>query len=177
METEINGQADSGLPGDKATLVDRIEREWSALQMAIAQLSPQQMNVLDSGGWSIKDNLAHLSAWEQFMRLYHLQNQPPHEVLQIDKATFETLDEAGINEVLRSRNATRSVAEVLTEAERVHAQVMADLAQISFADLMQPRYVDDPAAGPRINWVIGNTYEHYQEHRAAIQKLIEHVQA
>ena len=177
METENNVPADSSLPGDKTALFDRIEREWSALQTAIAQLSPQQMSVLDEGGWSIKDNLAHLTAWEQFMQLYHLQNQPPHEVLQIDKTTFETLDEAGINEILRSRNEARSVAEVLTDAERVHAQVLADLAQISFEELMQPRYADDPEAGPRINWVIGNTYEHYQEHRAAIQKLIEHTQA
>ena len=36
-----------------------------------------------------------------------------------------------------------------------------------FADLMRPVYPDDPR--PVLAWVVGNTYEHYREHRLNIQ--------
>jgi hypothetical protein len=50
-----------------------------------------------------------------------------------------------------------------------HNQVLDALGPMTFADLMQPRFADDPEARPLINWVIGNTYDHYQEHRQTIQ--------
>ena len=172
METDNNN---AGLPRDKTELLDRIEREWSALQQAISQVTEQQMNVPDAGGWSIKDNLAHLTVWEEFMRLHHLQNRPPHEVLQLDEQQFSQLDENGQNAVLYQRHKDRPVAAVLADLQRAHGQVLAELAKWSYADLMKPGYADDPEARPRINSVIGNTYEHYQEHRATIEKLINQI--
>ncbi len=176
MQTEANHSEQndySALPGDKVALIARIQHEWAALQQAIAQLNPAQMNKPDAGGWSIKDNLAHLSSWENFLRLYHLQGQLPHEVLQLDKQTFEQLDENGLNQILFQRHQVRSVDDVLADLERTHVLLLADLEQLSYNDLIQPRYPDDPEARPLLGWVIGNTYEHYQEHRTTIQKFIE----
>jgi hypothetical protein len=165
------------MPRNKTELMTRIHHEWHALQQAIAQLNPAQMNELDPGGWSIKDNLAHLTVWETVMRLSHLQNRPTYETLQIDRQTFEQLDEDELNQVLFQRHHTRSVADVLAELERTHAQVLTDLEQLSYNELMQPRYPDDPEARPLLGWVIGNTYEHYQEHRITIQKFIEQIKS
>jgi uncharacterized protein YndB with AHSA1/START domain len=165
--------ARSSLPQDMAELLDRIEREWAALEQAVAGLSEEQMNVPGAGGWSIKDHLAHLTAWEQFMLLYYLQGRPAHEVMQVDEATWRTLDENGINEILHQRSQVRPVPEVLADRRRSHEQVVATLEQTLFADLMKPYYPDDPQARPVIGWVIGNTYEHYQEHRAYIQAEFE----
>jgi len=173
METE-NNTNEPGLPRDKAELIARIEQEWSALQQAIAPLTAAQMTKPDAGGWSIKDNLAHLTAWEGFMRLNHLQNMPPHLAMQINEETFKTLDENGLNAILYERSRDRTVADVLADLQQSHTQVVAALAEWSYEDLMQPHYPDDPEARPLINWVIGNTYEHYQEHRLNIQKLAEH---
>jgi hypothetical protein len=36
---------------------------------------------------------------------------------------------------------------------------------------MKPLF-EDPQARPLIGWVIGNTYEHYLEHRNSIETLI-----
>jgi len=158
-------------PRDKAELMQRIEREWTALQRAIEGLGDEQMNVPDTGGWSIKDNLAHLAAWERFMRLHHLRDLPPHEVMGVDQATFEQVDENGLNAILFERNRSRSIADVLAGLNRSHADVLPDLEPMSFADLMKQRFPGDPEARPLIDWVIGNTYDHYREHRAAIEKL------
>jgi len=98
---------------------------------------------------------------------------PPHLALQINEETFKTLDEAGLNAILYERNRDRAVTDVLADLQQSHTQVLAALAEWSYEDLMQPHYPDDPEARPLINWVIGNTYEHYQEHRLNIQKLAE----
>ncbi|MFN8493263.1 MAG: ClbS/DfsB family four-helix bundle protein [Caldilineaceae bacterium] len=169
METENN----QGLPQSKADLLNRIDYAWSALQATISGLTEEQMTHPDAGGWSIKDNLAHLTDWEEFMRLCHLQGQPPHTVLQIDESHFKQLDEDGENAILHQRSKNRPVADVLADLQRAHAQVLADLEQWSYAELMKPQYTDDPAAGPLMNRVVGNTYEHYQEHLANIQKALK----
>jgi hypothetical protein len=159
-------QAQSSLPRDMAELLDRIRGEWAALEQAIAGLSEEQRTRLDAGGWSIKDNLAHLSAWEQFMLHAYLQGQPEHEAMGIDEATWKTLDETATNAILQRRHQSRSWSEVMDERQRSHEQVMATLAGMSFSDLTAPR-----KGRPLIELVVGNTYEHYREHRASIEAL------
>ena len=162
----------SRLPQDKAEFMQRIHDEWAALERVIGPLNDEQMSAPDTGGWSIKDNLAHLAAWEQFMRLHYLRGLPAHEVLSIDEATFSRGDEDELNEILFQRNRNRSVSDILAEFRRSHEQVLADLEQSSFEDLMKQQYADDPEARPLMCWIIYNTYEHYQEHRMTIEKAI-----
>jgi hypothetical protein len=160
-------------PKDKAELLERIQHEWAALEDTIQGVSDDAMTVPDTGGWSIKDNLAHLAAWLQFLRLHYLGDLPAHQAMRVDETTFAKVDEDGLNAILYQRNRDRPVPEVIAELRRSHAEALADLEQMSFADLMRPRFADDPEARPLIAWVIGNTYEHYREHRAAIERLIE----
>jgi len=94
-------------------------------------------------------------------------------VMQIDEATWKTLDENGTNAILHRRNQSHSLSEVMDDRHRSHEQVMATLERMSFSDLMKPRLADDPQARPLIGWIVGNTYEHYQEHRATIEALRE----
>jgi hypothetical protein len=164
--------SDSTLPRDKTDLMKRIQREWLALMRAIGGLAPGPMSAPMSGGWSIKDNLAHLAAWEQFLVHHHIHGQPPHQVMQIDAETFKRLDEAGINAMIRKDNRYRPAADVLANLRRSHAEVLRTLEAMSFSDLMKPRYSDDPEKRPLIGWVIGNTYEHYAEHRQNIERML-----
>ena len=175
MQTVIQSarNAQASLPRDSADLLARIQSEWAALNQAIAGLNDEQMNTPDAGGWSVKDNLAHLAAWEQFMLQHYLQRHPAHEAMQVDEATWKTLDEIGINAILHERNQARLVSDVLADRRRSHEQVVAALERMPFADLIKPLYPDDPKARPLIGWVIGNTYEHYQEHRTTIEAWIK----
>jgi hypothetical protein len=159
-------------PKDKAELMERIQREWSALLQTVEKLSPEQMTMLDPGGWSPKDNLAHLTVWEQYMLRYHLRGEPPHQVMQVNEATYERLDTDELNAILLERNRHRSVEEILVDLNRSHAQVVATLEDIPFADLMKQHFSDDPQRRPVIDWVIGNTYDHYQEHRRVVEANI-----
>ena len=161
-----------GIPQDKTELVTLIEDEWTALRHIIDKLTPKQMITPDAGSWSPKDNLAHLSAWERFMLLRYLQGQTPHQALQIAEATLEHLEEADINQILFERNRLRHVDDVLQELQQTHAELLDTLEQMTFADLMQPNS-EDPRHRSLIIWVMGNTYQHYREHRETISATVE----
>ena len=160
------------IPRDKAELMARIEQEWQALWHTTARLNPTQMATPDSGGWSPNDNLAHLTVWEQFVLRCILQNEPPHEVLRIDESAWEQLDQDGLNRILFERDRLRSAEDVIRELQHSHAEVLAALEKMTFAELMRPN-PEDPEGRPMIIWVIGNTYEHYRTHRQTIQAILE----
>jgi hypothetical protein len=173
MDTEMI-PTDSARPADKQELLERIAREWNALLEEIEKLSPEQVTPPGPGGWSVKDNLAHLAAWEQLMLRSYLGGQPQHELLEMDAADFARLDEDGINAVFYERNKVFPPEEVLQRLKQSHAQVLATLEKTPFEELLKVRYPDDPERRPMLDWVIGNTYEHYREHRRNIAALVGH---
>ena len=160
------------LPGNTAELLSVIEREWKALLGVVGRLSPEQMVTPDSGGWSPKDNLAHLEAWMHFLDASYLGGQPAHEAMGIDAATYARLDEDGTNAVLFKRGRGRAAADVLQGLMRSYAQVMETIRARPFADLLQPLREDDPEQVPVIRLVLGNTSEHFAEHRLTIEKIL-----
>lgn len=160
------------LPQTTMDLLSKIEAEWSALMLVIDKLTPTQMITPDSGGWSPKDNLAHLAVWMNFMLESHLDKKPAHEAMGMDSQAYKQLDETGINAVLFERNRARTVSDVLEDLKRTYAKVITKLRDMPFTDLMKPRRENDPEKQPVILWVLGDTSEHFTEHRAVIEKLL-----
>ena len=156
-------------PESKVELVARITREWDALQAAIAGLSEEQLTAPGEGGWSIKDNLAHIAAWEQYMLAVVLQGQTAAQGLGVAPETLEGLDEDGINEIIYQRSRDLSLPAVLDAARLSHEEVMQALARTPFEMLLKPLKPDRPT--PALDWVIGNTYDHYREHLRYIERL------
>ena len=74
---------DDTLPKNKAELMIEIEQEWSALMDVVGQLSPEQMLAPDEGGWSPKDNLAHITEWLNILLGYYIDHHPSHEVIGV----------------------------------------------------------------------------------------------
>lgn len=162
----------SDAPTSTEELLNQIDAAWATLQAGLANLTEEQLNTPDEGGWSIKDNLAHLSAWEHYMVASHLGGASVTETHGVDQATVDAGEDA-INAAIQKRSSTKSATEIRAEANRVHAEVLQTLRTTPFADLLKPRYNDDPERRPMLNWVLGNTCEHYQEHGAYIQKQLK----
>ena len=162
----------SELPKDKADLLSRIQSEWSALMQVVGKLTPDKMSIPLPGGWSVKDNLAHLAEWERFMIGCYLQGQPAHVAFGLDKPAYEKLDETGMNAVLYERNKGRTAEDILKGLEHSHALVLEVLEGMPFSDLMAQLDPGDPEKRPVLLWVMGNTYEHYEEHRRTIEILV-----
>ncbi|MBN1890912.1 MAG: NAD-binding protein [Thermoflexales bacterium] len=160
----------AGWPKDKADLLARIQHEWTALLQAVHGLSDEQMTAADPGGWSVKDNLAHITEWEGFVLANQFQGLPPHEAIRMDRATFDPFDETRINAVLFERNKERSLTSVLLDLHDTHAQLLAALERASESELAAPSSSIGPEQKPVMTWVVYNTYEHYEEHRKTISR-------
>ena len=60
----------------------------------------------------------------------------------------------------------------MSELRRVYDTLIAKLEAMSFEELMTPRRADDPEKRPLLLWVIGDTTDHFAEHRAVIERML-----
>lgn len=160
------------IPGSKAELISAIKREWKLLMDVVAKLDQQKMTTPDEGGWSPKDNLAHLSEWMNSMMGYHIDKRPAHEVMRLTEEQTRDWDMEVINPVLFERNKGRSIEDVLDELKQTYEKVLAKLDAMSFEELMAPRHAEDPEKRPLLLWVIGDTSGHFEEHREVIERML-----
>ncbi len=161
------------IPGTKQELISAIKHEWQLLMDAVEKLTQaNKMTTLDEGGWSPKDNLAHLSEWMNSLMGYHMDKRPAAEVMRIPEKAAEGWDMEVINPILFERNKDRSTEDVLDELKRMYETLLTKLDAMSFDDLMKPRHAEDPEKRPLLLWVIGDTSDHFAEHRATIEKML-----
>jgi hypothetical protein len=160
------------VPGSKAELMSAIRREWKMLMDVVQKLDEQKMTATDEGGWSPKDNLAHLSEWMNSLMGYHIDKRPAEEVMRLTPEQTKDWDMEVINPVLFERNKNRSIQDVLDELKQTYEKLLAKLDAMSFEDLLQPRHADDPEKRPLLMWVLGDTTEHFAEHREVIERML-----
>lgn len=161
------------IPKSKEELISRIEREWSELMKVVDQLTPEQLLTPDDGGWTPKDNLAHLFEWLNILVGYHLDRRPSHEVVGVDPAATKDWDFQIMNEIMFERDRHIPIDRVLEKLKQTYADTLTRIDAMSYEELMQPRHADDPEKDPIILWVIGNTIEHFEEHRKTIAKMLK----
>ena len=161
------------LPQNKSELLNDIEREWSALMVTIEKLGHDEMLKPDTGGWSPKDNLAHLAEWMKLLLGYHIDKRPADEVAGLKPEDVQGWDIQRMNEIFFERNRNRLLEDVVDELKLVYAEVVGRLESMPFEDLLKPRYPDQPDKGPLINWILGDTSEHFAEHRENIEKATQ----
>ncbi|MCC6261722.1 MAG: ClbS/DfsB family four-helix bundle protein [Anaerolineales bacterium] len=158
------------MPSNKTELIAAIKKEWDLLIELAESLSDEQMTQPDAGGWSPKDNLAHLAEWLNILLGYHMDKKPAHEVIGISKEQLPEWDFEKINPLLFDKNKNLSREEMWTKLNQAYGQVAARLESISYEDLLQPRHADDPEKRPILLWVLGDTSEHFLEHRETIER-------
>lgn len=161
------------MPGNKKELMSVIEHEWKLLLNLAESLTDEQMTKPDSGGWSPKDNLAHLAEWMNLLEGYHMDKRPYFEVIGVTQEEVPEWSVEAVNPFLFKRNQNRSRTEVMEMLKRTYNQLIAKLENTPFDDLFKPRHADAPEKGPLMLWVLGDTSEHFQEHRETIEKGIK----
>jgi hypothetical protein len=163
-------------PTTKAELLERIHSSYAALEQTIGQLQEAQFTAPIDGSWSAKDLLAHVTAWQQVMLQFHVGGQPFNDVVGLTSVPYATTPVDQINEAFYERDKDLPLAQVLQSFRDGHQQLVTTLDRMSEADLFRaytPAGRGPNSAGQLIDWVIGDSYEHYDEHRATIQKLLK----
>ncbi|MEX1252866.1 MAG: ClbS/DfsB family four-helix bundle protein [Dehalococcoidia bacterium] len=164
------------LPQDKTALIERIEAARAALDETISRLTDAQLVAPGPyEGWSVKDHLAHLAAWERGIAAL-LRRRPRYEAMGVDERTYLTAGTDGINAAVHEHGKDLSLADVLAEFRQTQQDLLAALTD---ADLFktyshyQPNEPGKDSGAPIVKWIAGNTYEHYAEH---VAWLMEHAQ-
>ncbi len=147
-------------PRTMTELRARIDREWERLQYVARRLTPAQWEETDSNGWSPKVQFAHLAAWENRLARSLLGNEPEHVAMGLEAAAYAAADLDGINALLVERNQVRPAEVILAELDAVHENLLATLATTAWTLLQR----EVEPGHPLLEWVSGNTYEHYLEH-------------
>lgn len=150
-------------PSSVAELLANLTCEWDALLRLLARHPDVLTAPLDST-WSAKDHLAHISTWETFLLRHHLGGEDAAAALDLAPEQYADYSIDEINAALHARNEAKSLDDVLADAEQIHATLVARLQELSMEELLLPRYADDESGAPLLDWVIGNTNDHYLEH-------------
>ena len=164
-------------PRNLGELLERVDRSWTMLDRTVKTLSDEQLQQSDGGAWTIKDHLAHVTAWEERI-VAVLNGRPSHEALGVGPNAWRDSGVDGVNEAVYQARKDRSTAQVLDEFHGTH-QTLVDALHGLDDEALQHSYnsfgaEDSGERGnePILNWIVGDTYEHYIEHEQTIQSVV-----
>jgi uncharacterized protein (TIGR03083 family) len=126
------------------------------------------------GGWSVKDHLAHLTAWRR-MVLGYLDGKPQAEGLGIDPAVSANGSEEDINAALEAQHKDEPLAQVVAEFREVYDQLVARLAALEEAEWHAPYPLTPPSKNARQGNIEGNTFFHDEEHLPWIEAALAQI--
>lgn len=81
-----------------------------------------------------------------------------------------------LNALIQKRNKDLSLDEIFEETRAIHSAVTAQISQLADADLQRPYKHSQPNSDrtePVVGWLIGDTYEHYEEHLPWMKAIAE----
>ena len=158
-------------PRTKTQVLAAIRDEHTQMEELLAGLAESELTApLLDAGWSVKDSLAHLVAWEKLMLGWVESSmrgvQPvvytPEFVAPDDKAQ----EEAGprLNDHIFQENRERALDDVLADFRRTHEEVVKEIELLSEDDIFGPDRFPWRKGKPLLTTIAGNTYGHYEEH-------------
>ena len=152
----------------KTELLQQIQSERRSLEDTLATLTPAQMLIPGvDGEWSVKDAMAHISAWERRMIHWtgsHLAGKMPEIPLPWD---VERMNSETYNQV-----KGKSLSAVQKEFSQSYNDSLGLLESLSEAQL-QVTFSDTWPMGPLWTGIAANMNWHYKEHRSDIIKWLE----
>jgi Protein of unknown function (DUF1706) len=158
------------------SVIDRVDRGWRELDALVDSLGPAGLSITGADGWAVKDHLIHIGAWEHSLialldgaDIAKAMGAPGQEETDV------------INAAVWALHRDKTPEQALAYFHDTHAQLMARLRRLTEDDLKlaydhyQPNDPKGPPDGDRpvIEWVAGDTYDHYAEHIDWINQLID----
>ena len=157
-------------------LVIAIERAWRPYEEDIRALMPEQLEgPTDDAGWTVKDHITHVAAWEGGIRSL-LQGEPRHGGMGISEDDL-ALDEDQINERIRQAHADMSAEDVVEESVLRHEGFIMELEALPDEGVYRKRsdytHQEDPDGVFFGEWAWDNSGAHYREHLRYIRRILE----
>jgi hypothetical protein len=156
-------------------LLDALEDERENFLKAIDGLSDEELQEPAlAGGWSVKDVIIHISAWEaELVKLLWQvkQGEPPSTVhfsnVEVDARNLEWF----------TAYHDRPLPRVLDDFAAVRKQTVRRVEGLNDEDLNDPQRYTWLKGRPLWEWVAGDSFEHDAEHAAQIKEWRSHFPA
>jgi hypothetical protein len=156
----------------KSDLIEALNEAQRQLDAFLNTLTPAQLtNAKDTAGWSVKDHLAHLIAWQNGMTAL-LQYQPRWPAMGLS-AEFVHQHEGAydeINHAIAAQYKDKPVETILALRKESDTEFRQMLDGLSDEQLHRPYshyQPDEPGEDngePIMNWIAGNSALHITEH-------------
>jgi hypothetical protein len=156
----------------KSDLLASIRRERAALDAVVARAGDRLAEPGLEGERSVKDVLAHISAWEKIAMALVRNNQP----LQAPAPGETGASADPINDKVFEDNRLRPVAEVIAESKRTYAELIALVEELSEGRLTAALGAGREGAEhspPAAAVIRGNSDKHYEEHTEQIERWLQ----
>jgi hypothetical protein len=164
--------------GTVSDLVLAIERAWRPYQAYISTLTPEQLDgPTDDAGWTAKDHIAHVTAWEAGVTAV-LQGRPRHEGMGITEDDMDLPDDDQINVKVREAYVSVSPEDIVEDAQLKHEGFLMELEALPEESVRWPvtkflapksPEAQKVAAG---DWVWGDSGDHYPKHLTYIRRIL-----
>ncbi len=154
---------------NKTELLDSMQSERARLDNIIDTLGESEMvRPTLEGDRSIKDELAHITGWEQrFLNLSRAVARGEKPDWPEGGGTQELTDET--NEREFEANRDRALDDVVADSRRSYDEMRKFVERIGDDDLTNPDRWPWTRGHPLIEFVRSNTDEHYREHADQIE--------
>ena len=113
-----------------------------------------------NGSWSIKDNIAHLTWWQQRVLTTLQQVRDSGGADPIDP--MNGLSEDEINERVYQENKDRPLQAVWDDFRAVSPALIKHVETLTEEQINNP--LTSTRKYPLFGWILGNTFGHYHEH-------------
>jgi len=156
----------------KKALLAEIQRERTALDDTLALIPPRHMTKggVTRGGWSVKDILAHLVAWQQMNLDWYaagLRGEKP----AMPAPGYTLRDLPRLNEVIYRKHHRRSLKAVMQDYRAHHERVVALINTLSDKDLITlNRFSWTGSSWTLSDYLRASTAAHYLWARARIRR-------
>ena len=158
------------------SVIAPIEEGWAELNGLVDSLGPLGLTITAPDGWAVKDHLVHIAAWEHSL-LALLDGSDRRSAMGVPGVEEET---DAVNAAVWALHRDKTPEQALSYFRNAHAALMRLLDSMSDAELQLPYnhyQPNDPRSEsdnrPVVDWVAGNTYDHYAEHIEWINQLVE----
>ena len=158
--------------------IEAVQNGWNELTAVVDRIDDKGLELKGSGQsqWAIKDHLVHVAAWELSL-LALLDGEDMRTAMGVPGAS-EDLD--ALNEAVWLAHRHQTAERARAMSRESHARLIQRLDAMTDADLRrsynhyQPNDPRDPGDDrPVVEWVAGDTYEHYAEHARYIEDIVK----
>jgi hypothetical protein len=158
------------MPTTKAALLRGIREERQRLEYAFKRISPSDMaKASHPDAWSVKDNLAHIAAWEKKLLKWYETGLRGEKQAMPQWSQPGLVDE--INLEIYQRNRGRQLDDVLQEFKESYQQILATVESMPEDGMFTSGKYDWTGQGTLADYIVGNTSGHYAEHLKMIEAL------